>query len=118
MRPAPVAAGLKFCRPGKVSRAAKSGSSAKARRDTESAMPLEVSNFTKSRREALTMPTLLELFFAIAPSRACQMRSKLLRQKNVQTRLSRRDDHKHVTRRILQDCGVVNTNMKRALSSV
>ncbi|MGC1233203.1 MAG: hypothetical protein WA838_00830 [Xanthobacteraceae bacterium] len=26
-------------------------------------MPLEVSNFTKSRREALTMPTLLELAF-------------------------------------------------------
>src|SRR5215472_3593656 len=54
MRPAAVAAGFQFCRPGSVSRAAKSVTSAKARRDTESAMPLDVSNFTKSRREVFT----------------------------------------------------------------
>jgi len=58
MRPAPAAAGLKFCRPGKVSRAAKSGCWAKASGETESAMPLDVRNFTKSRREVLTILTL------------------------------------------------------------
>jgi hypothetical protein len=56
MRPWPLAAGFQFSRPGKVSRAAKSGCSAEARRETESAMPLEVSNLTKSRREVLTKP--------------------------------------------------------------
>src|SRR5262249_30010358 len=37
MRPAPVAAGLNLCRPGKVSRTLNGTSSADARRDTESA---------------------------------------------------------------------------------
>src|SRR5262245_53901337 len=71
MRPAPVAAGFHFSRPGKISRAAKSGCSAKARRDTESAMPLEVSNLTKSRREVLTKPPLLGAY--VRTGRACWM---------------------------------------------
>src|SRR6516162_4565809 len=54
MRPAPLAAGLNFCRPGNVSRALNGTSSADARRETESAMPLDVSNLTKSRREVFT----------------------------------------------------------------
>ncbi|MGB9057045.1 MAG: hypothetical protein WCC50_00895, partial [Pseudolabrys sp.] len=47
------AAGFQVCGPGKVSRAAKLGSSAIARRDTLSAMPLAVTDVTKSRREIL-----------------------------------------------------------------
>jgi hypothetical protein len=54
MRPAPFAAGFKFPRPGNVSSVAKSGASAEAKRENESAMPLDVSNFTKSRREVFT----------------------------------------------------------------
>src|ERR1700746_252146 len=59
MRPAPVAAGFQLCRPGNVSRAAKSGSSAKAKRETLSAIPLAVSSFTTSRREVFTKSPLL-----------------------------------------------------------
>src|SRR4029077_6739249 len=51
MRPTPVAAGFHACRPGKVSRAAKLGSSAIARRDTLRAMPLAGTNLTNSRRD-------------------------------------------------------------------
>src|SRR5437868_7267948 len=58
MRPTPVAAGFHACRPGKVSRAAKLGSSAIARRDTLRAMPLAVTDVTNSRREILMMPRL------------------------------------------------------------
>src|SRR5437763_17150574 len=56
MRPAPLAAGLNFCWPGNVSRRPNGTSSADARRETESAMPLDVRNLTKSRREVFTMP--------------------------------------------------------------
>src|SRR5215469_183785 len=55
MRPTPVAAGFHACRPGKVSRAAKLGSSAIAKRDTLRAMPLAVTDLTNSRREILMM---------------------------------------------------------------
>src|SRR5262249_3127878 len=50
MRPAPLAAGFQRPRPGSVSRSANPGSSAKARRDRLSAMPLAVTHFTNSRR--------------------------------------------------------------------
>jgi hypothetical protein len=70
MRPRPPAAGFQFARPGNVSRTAKSGCSADARRDTESAMPLDVSNFTKSRREVLTKC----LFFLNAFASRCRTR--------------------------------------------
>ena len=58
MRPTPVAAGFQLCRPGSVSRAANLGSSAIARRDTLSAMPLAVTDLTNSRREILMVPRL------------------------------------------------------------
>src|SRR6476646_2969643 len=58
MRPTPVAAGFHACRPGKVSRAAKLGSSAIARRDMLRAMPLAVTDLTNSRREILIVPRL------------------------------------------------------------
>src|SRR5713101_5481833 len=51
MRPTPVAAGFQPCRPGSVSRAAKPGSSAIAKRDTLRAIPLAVADLTNSRRE-------------------------------------------------------------------
>src|ERR1700683_575636 len=51
MRPAPVAAGFQPCRPGSVSRAVNPLSSACAKRDKLSAMPLAVANLTNSRRE-------------------------------------------------------------------
>jgi hypothetical protein len=54
MRPAPFADGFKCSRPGNVSRVAKSCAWAEAKRENESAMPLDVSNFTKSRREVFT----------------------------------------------------------------
>ena len=50
MRPRLLAAGFQFPRPGNISRAAKSGCAAEARRETESAMPLEASSLTKWRR--------------------------------------------------------------------
>jgi hypothetical protein len=40
----------------------KSGCCAKASGETESAIPLEVSNFTKPRREVLTIPALCDIF--------------------------------------------------------
>ena len=60
-------------RPGKVSRAMNSGSSAEARRETQSAMPLDVSSLTKSRREVLTMPTFWNRLSDVCAgaSRAC-----------------------------------------------
>ena len=51
MRPAPLAAGFQFCRPGSVSRAANVGSAADAKRDRLSAIPLAVTHLTNSRRE-------------------------------------------------------------------
>src|ERR1700761_7608821 len=51
IRPAPLAAGFQFCRPGIVSRAAKLVSEAAARRDRLSEMPLAVIHCTNSRRE-------------------------------------------------------------------
>src|ERR1700733_14438304 len=51
MRPTPVAAGFQPCRPGRVSRAVNPSSSAYAKRDRLSAMPLAVANLTNSRRE-------------------------------------------------------------------
>jgi hypothetical protein len=71
MRPVPLAAGFHACLPGSVSRDTKSGCSANAKRDTLTAMPLEVSSFTKSRREVLTIPTLWNFMSAAArPDRA------------------------------------------------
>src|SRR6516164_5984438 len=61
MRPTPVAAGFHACLPGSVSRAAKSGSSAKAKRDRLSAMPLAVAPFTNSRRDVHIAPPLASL---------------------------------------------------------
>src|SRR5690242_298150 len=58
MRPTPVAAGFQLCNPGMVSRAANGGSSALARRDTLSAMPLAPADLTNSRREILIGPRL------------------------------------------------------------
>src|SRR5258708_32297001 len=58
MRPIPVAAGFQACRPGSVSRAANSGSSASARRDMLRTMPLAVADLTNSRREILIVPRL------------------------------------------------------------
>src|SRR5947209_11948244 len=58
MRPIPLAAGFHACRPGKVSRAAKLGSSAIANGDTLSAMPLAVTDLTNSRRDILIVPCL------------------------------------------------------------
>src|SRR5258708_1564390 len=58
MRPTPVAAGFQLCRPGSVSRAANSGSSAIARRDILRTMPLAVVDLTNSRREILIVPRL------------------------------------------------------------
>src|SRR5262245_3111913 len=58
MRPIPLAAGFQPCRHGSVSRAAKLGSSAIARRDTLSAMPLAITDVTNSRREILIEPRL------------------------------------------------------------
>src|SRR5258708_35554125 len=58
MRPTPVAAGFQLCRPGSVSRAANSGSSAIARRDVLRTMPLAVVDLTNSRREILIVPRL------------------------------------------------------------
>jgi hypothetical protein len=58
MRPAPVAAGFQPCRPGSVSRAAKLGSAAIAKRVMLSAMPLAVADLTKSRREIVIVPRL------------------------------------------------------------
>ncbi|KAF0209992.1 MAG: hypothetical protein FD172_2985 [Methylocystaceae bacterium] len=55
IRPAPVAAGFQPCLPGSVSRAANSGSFARARRDRLSAMPLAVTSLANSRREAFTL---------------------------------------------------------------
>src|SRR3979490_876576 len=51
MRPAPVAAGFQRPRPGSASRAAKPGSSADAKCDRLSAIPLAVTYLTNSRRE-------------------------------------------------------------------
>src|SRR5665647_1412759 len=51
MRPLPAAAGFHFCRPGSVSRARNEVSSADARRDRLSAMPLAVAPLTNARRE-------------------------------------------------------------------
>src|SRR5215475_11249425 len=51
MRPTLVAAGFQPCRPGSVSRAANSGSSASAKRDRLSAIPLAVTHLTNSRRD-------------------------------------------------------------------
>ena len=56
MRPVPVAAGFQRCRPGSVSRAAKSGCSAIANGEKLSAMPLIVADFTNSRREMCMLP--------------------------------------------------------------
>src|SRR5215475_13813198 len=61
MRPIPLAAGFHACRPGKVSRAAKLGSSAIARRDTLRAMPLAVTDVTNARREILIVLRLYRL---------------------------------------------------------
>jgi hypothetical protein len=58
MRPAPVAAGFQACLPGSVSRAANPGSSAKAKRDTLSAMPLAVADVMNARREIFIVPRL------------------------------------------------------------
>src|SRR5262249_13864746 len=58
MGPTPVAAGFQACLPGSVSRAANPGSSAKAKRDRLSAMPLAVSGVTNARREIFIVPRL------------------------------------------------------------
>src|SRR6516225_1342572 len=58
MRPTPVAAGFQAPLPGSVSRVANPGSSAKAKRDRLSAMPLAVAPFTNSRREVHIVPPL------------------------------------------------------------
>src|ERR1700682_332738 len=57
MRPAPGAAGCQPCRPGSISRAVNPLSSAYAKRDRLSAMPLAVANLTNSRRELLMLLT-------------------------------------------------------------
>ena len=58
MRPAPLAAGFQLCRPGSVSRAANVASSADAKRDRLSAIPLAVTHLTNSRREGRMLPPL------------------------------------------------------------
>src|ERR1700674_1198059 len=58
MRPAPAAAGFQPCRPGNVSRVAKSGTSAAAKRDRPSVIPLAVTHFTNSRRDGRMIPPL------------------------------------------------------------
>src|ERR1700737_1183376 len=58
MRPAPLAAGFQFCRPGSVSRAANVGSAADAKREKLSAMPLAVTHLTNSRRDGRMLPPL------------------------------------------------------------
>src|ERR1700676_2591424 len=60
IRPLPVAAGFQLCRPGSVSRAANVGSSADAKRDRLSAMPLAVTHLTNSRREGRMLPPLVQ----------------------------------------------------------
>src|SRR5215471_15761169 len=51
MRPALVAAGFQRCRPGSVSRAENSGSSAMLKHERLSVMPVVVTHLTNSRRE-------------------------------------------------------------------
>src|ERR1700722_11575433 len=63
MRPAPVAAGFQACRPGSVSRAVNAGSSAQAKRDRLSAMPLAVTDLTNWRREVLMLPLLGQRYY-------------------------------------------------------
>src|SRR5262245_9245600 len=56
-RPTPVAAGFHAPLPGSVSRAAKSGSSAEAKRDRLRVMPLAVTHLMNSRRDGcMLMP--------------------------------------------------------------
>src|SRR5688500_16044756 len=85
MRPAPVAAGFQRFRPGSVSRAAKLGSSARAKRDRLSAMPLAVASLTNSRREVLM------LLFLLASKRPLNRTWSMFRfQRNMLQRISHR----------------------------
>src|SRR5262249_37405043 len=74
MRPAPVAAGFQACLPGSVSRVANPGSSAKAKRDTLSAMPLAVTDVMNVRREIFIVPRPRDLWDASIRGRRKQRR--------------------------------------------
>src|SRR4029077_18567836 len=119
MRPAPVAAGFQLCRPGNVSRDAKSGSCAKAKREMLSAMPLEVSSFTKSRREVLTIPpSCFALRLGTSTPRPRALLLDVLEVISAGTTVKfedRRigDHHNGVTGRILQDCKLQIANVNR-----
>jgi hypothetical protein len=102
-----VAAGFQACRPGRISRDAKSGCSAKAKRDTLTAMPLEVSNFTKSRREVRTVLPIGAT--VLAPARCCWIYFAETTTDGIVGL-----DHKHVTPRILQICKVETVNTTSA----
>jgi hypothetical protein len=81
MRPTPVAAGFQACLPGSVSRTANPGSSAKAKRDTLSAMPLAVTDVTNARREIFIVPRLSSPELPLLRMTHCSASSPCLSQR-------------------------------------